>query len=127
MKEDSGSIATAVALATATAKQATDVAYTAVKTATDLAAKTAETNGTIMTNMEWFKKSLTGIELTLNEMRNSFVTSAQHSDVLTQLKDHETRINQLETERTRTTVLLSAASVILSTLIGLLVWHLFQK
>lgn len=43
-----------------------------------------------------------------------------------QIADHETRLNTLETEKTKIVVLLGIASAIFSVLIGLLVYHLFQ-
>ena len=48
------------------------------------------------TDTSWMKKSLGGIEEKLNEMDKAFVTAAQHSEVLAQLKDHEDRIRKIE-------------------------------
>ena len=78
MSDKSETIHTAVALATSNAQKATDIANTAVKVATELASKTAESNGIINTNMEWIKKSLSGIEVKLEQMDKAFVTSGQH-------------------------------------------------
>lgn len=126
MTETNDTIKTAVSLATTTAKQAADLATVAVKTATDLASKTAESNGIINTNMEWIKKSLTGIEEKLNEMDKAFVTAAQHAEVLKSLGDHETRINTLSSDNTRMAVMVSIGGGILTILVGLLIYHLFQ-
>jgi len=127
-------ITTAVTLANTTSKQAVDLASLATKTATELAAKTAETTR-IMTetiaivgnNVEWMKKSLSTIEGKLNEMDKAFVTAAQHAEVIKSIDDHETRINGLESNNTKNTVLLVVGSGILSFLVGLLIWHLFQS
>lgn len=119
--------ATALALANATAQKAADVANTAVKVATDLASKTAESNGVINTNMEWIKKSLSSIETKLETMDKAFVTASQHTEVCNKVSDHETRLNTLETSNTRTTVLLSIGIGILTILVSLLTYHIFQK
>ena len=44
-----------------------------------------------------------------------------------QIADHELRINNLETDKTRTTVMLSIGVGILSLLVSLLVWHLMGR
>lgn len=44
-----------------------------------------------------------------------------------QINDHEIRLNALETEKTRTTVMLSIGVGILGLLVSLLVWHLVGK
>lgn len=126
MKE-SHEIQVAVTLATATAQKAADVANTAVKVASDLASKTAESNGIINTNMEWIKKSLSGIEVKLETMDKAFVTASQHTELTNKVTDHETRINALETSHTRTTVLVSIGIGILTILVSLLTYHIFQK
>lgn len=118
---------TAITLATVTAQKAADVANTAVKVATDLASKTAESNGIINTNMEWIKKSLSGIETKLETMDKAFVTAAQHQEVLVAIANQELRISTLQSNNTRLTVLLSVGTGILTLLISLLVYHLFQK
>lgn len=43
-----------------------------------------------------------------------------------QINDHEVRLNNLETERTKTTVMLSIGVGILTLLVSLLTYHLFQ-
>jgi hypothetical protein len=116
----------ATKLASETAQKASDLARQTADTAVSLATKTAETTAVINTNIEWMKKSLTSIEIKLNEMDKAFVTYSQHADVLKELADHETRINGLETERTRTTVLMSVASALLGIVIALLIWHIQQ-
>ena len=126
MQENIETIHTAVILATATAAKATDVANIAAKTAADLAAKTAESNGIINTNMEWIKKSLSGIETKLETMDKAFVTAAQHLELVAKVAEHEKRINSLETNNTRMTVLLSIGISILTLLTSLLIYHLFQ-
>jgi hypothetical protein len=47
-------------------------------------------------------------------------------EVDNRLDNAETRIGNLESSKTQITVLLSISSVILSTLIGLLIWHIFK-
>jgi len=120
-------IQTAVALATSTAQKATDVANTAAKVATELASKTAESNGVINTNMEWIKKGLGDIQLKLDQMDKAFVTAAQHQEVLNAIDGHEKRICKVETTNTRLNVLISIGIGILSILVGMLVYHLFQS
>lgn len=127
MTDKTETIHTAVALATATSQKAAEVANTAVKVATDLASKTAESNGIINTNMEWIKKSLSGIEIKLETMDKAFVTSSQHVELCSKVSDHETRLNTLETSHTRTTVLVSIGIGILTILVSLLTYHIFQK
>ncbi len=109
-------------LASDTASKASELASMAMRTASELAIKTAETNAIISTNIDWVKKSLVNIELKLNEMDKAFVTSAQHDAVLKELANHETRVNGLETEKTRTTVLLSVGSFLLSIVVSLIVY-----
>jgi hypothetical protein len=125
--KDAHEIQVAVSLATATAAKATEVANTAVKVASDLASKTAESNGIINTNMEWIKKSLSGIETKLETMDKAFVTASQHTELCNKVADHEVRINSLETNHTRTTVLLSIGIGILGILVSILVYHIFQQ
>lgn len=91
----------ATKLASETANTAVALATTASKTASDLAIKTAETTTAINTNIEWMKKSLTGIEEKLNEMDKAFVTAAQHALVLAAIEDHEKRLRYVETNLTR--------------------------
>ena len=115
---------TATALATANAAKAVEIAALAQTTATALASKTAESNATITTNMEWIKKSLSAIEGKLNEMDKAFVTAAQHAEVLKCLDTHETRLNVLEGSNTKTMVMLTIGTGILSILVGLLTYHI---
>lgn len=127
MTINNDTIHTAVTLATVTAQKAADVASTAVKVATDLASKTAESNGIINTNMEWIKKSLEAIQMKLETMDKAFVTAAQHQEVLNAVSAHEKRINSVEKSNTRSTVLLSIGTSILALLVSLLIYHLFQN
>jgi hypothetical protein len=103
MKDKIETAITAAALANSVSQKATDLASTAVKTATELAATTAETNRQITekvtevsTNVEWMKKSLVVIENKLDDMSKSFVSVAQHQEVLISSKDHEDRIRKIE-------------------------------
>jgi hypothetical protein len=45
----------------------------------------------------------------------------------TKIADHELRLNTLETNQTKTTVLLSVGIGIMSLLVSILIYHLFQK
>ena len=99
MKQDRDSAAAAkiaADLAMQTATKAAELAAVAAQTATTLAVKTAETTSIISNDIGWMKQSLTGIETTLSEMQKSFVTSAQHLEVTTELSDHEDRVRKLE-------------------------------
>jgi hypothetical protein len=116
--------------ATAAAKSAADAATSAAdnaRIAAKAAAESATAIAVVATDTSWMKKSLTGIETILEEMRNSFVTAAQHAEITKTVDNHETRLNTLEMEKTRITLLLSVASGILMLLVSLLVYHLFQS
>jgi hypothetical protein len=112
------------------AKNASDSALAASHNA-EIAAKAAAESATaiavVATDTSWMKKSLTRVEETLNEMGKSFITYSQHQEVVKSVDDHEVRLNCLETEKTRITLLLSVSGFILTILIGLLVYHLFQS
>ena len=115
--------ASAAASAAEAAKTAANNAAVAAKAAADSATAIA----VVATDTSWMKKSLEGIEVTLNEMNKAFVTAVQHADVLKQLADHEIRIKAGENTDTRITVMLSLGITVMSLLVSLLVWHLFQK
>lgn len=89
--------------------------------------KTAEATAVISNDIGWIKKSLSGIEETLKIMSGSFVSNETFEGLKKVANDLESRVNSLETERTRITVLLGVSGFILSTLIGLVVYHIFQK
>jgi len=109
------------------AKSASDAASAAASNAA-IAAKAAAESATaiavVATDTSWMKKSLSGIENTLEEMRNNYVTMPQHAELIKELENHENRIIILDTERTRVTVLLSIGIGILGLLVSLLVYHL---
>jgi hypothetical protein len=86
------SAAQAAKLAADSALQASQNANVAAKAAADSATAIA----VVATDTSWMKKSLTRVEETLSTMSNSFVSQADHKDVLNQLSDHETRIRTLE-------------------------------
>ncbi len=117
----------ATRLASETASKAADLATATANTAVTLASKTAESIAAITTNIDWMKQSLSGIESKLNEMDKAFVTAAQHLDVTKELETHENRINTLETEKTRSTVLLTIGGAIVSLMLTLLIYHLLGK
>jgi Flp pilus assembly protein TadG len=112
------------------AKNASDAARSASDNAA-IAAKAAAESATaiavVATDTSWMKKSLSGIENTLEEMRNNYVTMPQHAELIKELENHEGRIITLETERTRVTVLLSIGIGILGLLVSLLVYHLIGR
>jgi len=112
------------------AKSASDAASAAASNAA-IAAKAAAESATaiavVATDTTWMKKSLSGIENTLEEMRNQYVTMSQHAEVVKILDGHEKAIEDLQTEKTRTAVLLSIGIGILSLLVTLLVYHLLGK
>lgn len=112
------------------AKNASDSALAASHNA-EIAAKAAAESATaiavVATDTSWMKKSLTRVEESLTKMVDNFTTNAQHEELCKKVADHETRINNLETSETRTAVMLSIGIGILSILVGLLVYHLFQK
>jgi hypothetical protein len=123
-------IALAANNAAAAAKAASEAASSAAANAV-VAAKAAADSATaiavVATDTSWMKKSLAGIEQTLDEMRNAYVSTSQHNEVLRQLENHEQRLNGLETEKTRVTVLLATGIGILTLLVSLLVWHLVGR
>ena len=124
------SVAQAAVNASAAANGAAQAAAKAADNAT-IAAKAASDSATaiaiVATDTSWMKKSLESIETKLNEMDKQFVTTSQHSDVIKELGEHETRLNTLETNNTKNTTLLVIGSGILTFLVGLLIWHLFQS
>ena len=71
-------------------------------------------------------KNAGGFWNTLEEMRNNYVTFAQHTELIKLLENHEQRIVSMETDRTRTTVLLSVGIGILTLLTSLLIYHLVR-
>ncbi len=122
-------ISTAAANATSAANAAAEAAASAAenaRVAAKAAAESATAIAVVATDTSWMKKSLSGIEQTLNDMSKAFVTAAQHEEVLKLLTSHENRLNTLETEKTRITVLLSISGAILTLLVSLLIYHLFQ-
>jgi len=111
------------------AKNASDSALAASHNA-EIAAKAAAESATaiavVATDTSWMKKSLTRVEETLTKMGESFITNAQHQEVCKEVDDHEVRINNLETEKTRIVLLLSVASFLLTAVVGLIVYHILQ-
>ena len=127
--KDTTLIATAAANATSAANSAASAAASAAenaRVAAKAAAESATAIAVVATDTSWMKKSLAGIENTLSEMRDAYVTSSQHAEVLKQIENHEDRLVILETEKTRITLLLSVSAAILTLLVSLLVYHLFQ-
>jgi len=114
-------------LAVVTAGKAAELATTTANTAVALASKTAETTAIISNDISWMKKSLSGIESTLNEMTKAFVTASQHQEVIKTLDEHSEDIHELQTDKTRTTVLLSIGIGILTLLVSLLTYHILGK
>lgn len=92
-------ISAAAANATAAASAAATAAASAAENAR-LAAKAAAESATaiavVATDTSWMKKSLSGIEVTLEEMRNQFVTAPQHADVIKTIDSQEERLKKLE-------------------------------
>ena len=128
-KDSTSSIAAELArkLAAETATKAAELATTTSNAAVALASKTAESMAIISTDIAWMKKSLCSIEDKLNEMDKSYVTATQHAEVIKGLDEHEARIYSLETEKTKTTVMLGVGIGIMSLLTSLLIWHLVGK
>jgi hypothetical protein len=128
--KDTSLIANAAANASIAAREAATAAAKAAENAA-IAAKAAAESATaiavVATDTSWMKKSLSRVEESLTEMSRNFVTSAQHADVVKSIDDHETRLNSLETEKTRVTLLLAVSGFILSSLVALLVYHIFQS
>lgn len=114
---------TAAASAADAAKAAAANAQIAAKAAADSATAIA----VVATDTSWMKKSLSGIEETLSEMSKAFVTAAQHAEVIKEIVEMKARTTILETNNTRVTVLLSIGIAILSLLVSLLTYHLFQR
>lgn len=134
MKDNSNAVIAAASHAAENASAAALSAAEAARTAAGnaaIAAKAAADSATtiavVATDTSWMKKSLEGIELTLNEMNKAFVTSAQHAEVIKRLDEHEIRLVNVETSNTRSTVLLSIGIGILSLLTSLLIWHILGK
>ena len=115
------------ASAAAAAVEAAKTAAANAATAAEAAAKSATAIAVVATDTSWMKGTLTRVESTINEMSKAFVTAVQHQDVLKKLEDHEVRINTLETSNTTVKVMLSIGISILSLLVSLLIYHLFQK
>lgn len=120
-------IATAAANASSAANAAAQAASSAANNAS-IAAKSAADSAVAIAGVardtDWMKKALERMEGTLDSMNKAFVTAAQHADVLKSIDDHENRLTNLETEKTRITLLLSVSAFMLSSLIGLLVYHI---
>lgn len=130
MKSDLSIISAAANNAAIAAKNASDAAASASQNAS-IAAKAAAESATaiavVATDTTWMKGTLTRVEETINEMNKAFVTATQHNEVLKILADHEVRLNSNETEKIRTTVLLTIGTAILSLILSLLIWHLLGK
>ena len=128
--KDTSLIANAAANASIAAREAATAAAKAAENAA-IAAKAAAESATaiavVATDTSWMKKSLSRVEESLSEMSKSFVSAVQHAELVKRVDDHEIRITKAETEHTKITVLLSIASVIMSTLVALLIYHLFQS
>jgi len=129
MKSEISVVSSAAENAAIAAKNASDAASNASHNAA-IAAKAAAESATaiavVATDTSWMKGTLVRVEAALNEMSKSFVTAIQHTEVLKRIEDHEDRLNSLETEKTRITVLLTISGAILSTLVGLIVYHILQ-
>ena len=116
--------ASAAALsASEAAKTAADNAMIAAKAAAD----SATTIAVVATDTSWMKKSLEGIEMTLDQMQKAYVTASQHLELVKRLDEHEIRLNTLETSNTRLNVMLVIGSGILTFLVGLLIFHIFKS
>jgi hypothetical protein len=121
-----GSVATAANNAALAAKNASEAASQASQNAA-VAAKAAADSATaiavVATDTSWMKKSLTGIEATLNDMSKAFVTAVQHQEVCKNISDHEIRLTALEGANIKNVVLLSVGIGILTLLTSLIVYH----
>lgn len=111
----------------AAAAAAAALASTNAQEAAKVAANSASIIAVVANDVLWMKKSLIGIENKLEEMTKVFVTESQHQEVCKNIEDHEVRLNNLETSNTRLTVMLVIGSSILTVLVSLLIFHLFQK
>jgi len=121
------SAANNAAQAAKNASESATIASQNAAVAAKAAAESATAIAVVATDTTWMKKSLSGIENTLEEMRNQYVTMSQHAEVVKILDSHEKAIEDLQTEKTRTAVLLSIGIGILTLLVSLLVWHLVGK
>jgi len=134
MKDSSNTVVVAATHAAENAAAAALSASNAARTAADnaaIAAKAAAESATaiavVATDTSWMKKSLEGIELTLNEINKAFVTSVQHEEVLKKLDNHENRINNIEDSNARLLVLVGIGGTILGIFFYLLINHLLGK
>jgi len=129
-KKDTSLVAAAASNASAAASAAATAAASAASNA-QIAAKAAAESATaiaiVATDTTWMKKSLSGIEQTLDEMGKSFVTASQHLEIIKFIDNHENRLNSLETEKTKVTVMLGIGVSIVTLLVSLLIYHLFQQ
>lgn len=114
------------AKAAADAAEASKSAAENARIAAKAASESATAIAVVATDTSWMKKSLAGIEETLKSIEQSFVTNTRFQEAVKILDNHEARIMGLETKDTRTTVMLSVGIGIISLLISLLVYHLFQ-
>jgi hypothetical protein len=120
------SAANSAAQAAKNASESATIASQNAAIAAKAAAESATAIAVVATDTSWMKKSLTGIENTLQEMRNQYITTSQHLELTKLVESHETRINSLETEKTRIIVLSGVTGTILMILLGLLINHLVR-
>jgi formylmethanofuran dehydrogenase subunit B len=94
----------------------------AARTVADAAAQalkvTSATNGNDHDLIVELKTKIEGIRDDIKDLKDGTTE---------RIANHELRLNTLETEKTRTTVMLSIGVGILTLLVSLLVWHLMGK
>jgi hypothetical protein len=110
-----------IAAANAVAVVAT-AAKEAARTVADAAAQalkvTSATNGNDHDLIVELKTKIEGIRDDIKDLKDGTTEK---------IADHEIRLTNLETEKTKTTVLLSIGIGILTLLVSLLVWHLVGR
>lgn len=112
--------------AASSAANAASQAATNAQIAAKAAADSATAIAIVATDTSWMKKSLARVEDTLSTISNSFVSIADHQAGLQLVSDHEKRLTSLETEKTKTTVLISVGIGLMSLLTSIIVYHVFQ-
>ncbi len=130
MKDTTAIIANAAADASAAAKAAAASAAEAARiaqVASKAAADSATAIAVVATDTSWMKKSLAGIEKTLDEINKAFVTAAQHAEVLKRLDEHDKKIDRLKSSNTKNMVLLGIGTSLVTLLTSLVIWHLVGK
>lgn len=122
--DDQFTVTTAVNLANTTAQRASDLAATAVRTATDLETSTSattqkmtETIAVINTNFEWMKTSQVRIESTLEKMTENLVSNADFQEEVKRGNDREARLRIVESNQLKGLGFSAAIGAILGYLI----------